>query len=316
MNFAQALIYKGVKFKESGDGRTHIHCPFCIDRGKGEDTGFRLCVHAIQGWGRCLRCDWKHRYAILPVLKQLGMMDDEVEIGASALPPAEPPEPLRLPRDFIRLTSPVDDLDDRALRYVLKRGITHDQVRRHKIGVSYFGRYAYRIIFPLYVDGKLRGINARDFTGLKEPKYLLSRGEKYLYNFNPKAETVILSEGVIKALRIEQVTHACSASLLGHNLTDTQFRQLKESACRHTIIYPDPLYFASTHDTSRISEVASRKGVMEIADRLTEDWTGKVSIVHPVKQPADDAPLPDIKHNLQNLVTEYGPATRTKLLLA
>jgi hypothetical protein len=313
MKFAQALLLRNIRFKESGDGRTHIQCPFCVERGKGEDTGFRLCVHAIQGWGRCMRCDWKHRYAIAPVLKQLGMMEDEVEIEGSAQPIVAL-EPVALPRDFIRLTSPIDDLDNQALRYLRQRGITLEQIRRHRIGVSYMGHYRYRIIFPLYADGKLRGINARDFTGSMTPKYLLNKGEKWLYNFDPKAETVVLSEGVIKALKIEQITDTCSASLLGHNLTDTQFKQLKASACKHAIIYPDPLFFA--HDTSRISELASRKGVIEIADRLKESWSGKVSFVHPVKQPADDAPLSELKHNLRYLINEYCPATRTKLFLA
>jgi len=319
MNFAQALLYKGIRFKESGDGRTHLPCPFCIERGKGEDTGFRLCVHVSQGWGRCMRCDWKHRYAIGPVLAKLGMMPDDVDIEASALP-VEAPEPIILPKDFIRLTHPTDDLDNEALRYVLKRGVTKEQVRRHRIGVSYSGRYAYRIIFPLYAEGKLRGINARDFTGTLQPKYLLNKGEKYLYNFDPSAETVILSEGVIKALRIEQVTTTwCSASLLGHNLTDTQFQQIKNSSCKHAILYPDPLLCKSRYERvmeTRVSELTSRKGVLAIADKLAENWSGRVSVVHPVLHPADDASLFELKHNLHDSVMEYGPVTRTRLFLA
>jgi hypothetical protein len=317
MNFAQALLYKGVRFRESGDGRTHLNCPFCPERGKPADTQLRLCVHAVQGWGRCMHCDWKHRWAILPVLRQLGLAPEDLDLDLEgAGPPAEPPEPVVLPEDFMRLTHAIDDLDQQALAYVRKRGVTPEQIRHHKIGVSYVGRYAYRVIFPLYVEGKLCGINARDFTGHQEPKYLLSKGEKHLYNFNPKAHTVILSEGVIKALKIEQVTPACSASLLGHDLTDTQFRQLKASACRHAILYPDPLFLNRPYEMTHPSEFASRKGVLGIADRLAEDWSGKVSLVHPVKRPADDAPLSELKYNLEGRVIEYSAATRMKFLLA
>jgi DNA primase len=223
---------------------------------------------------------------VAAVLRQLGIVADEVFPGVGAEDKPEEAE-IKLPEDFTPLVRVYDDLDRTARAYVLKRGVTPEQIKKHKIGVSYTGRYAYRVLFPIKAEGRLVGINARDFTGQQEPKYLLSRGEKYIYNLDPKAKTLVLSEGTIKALKIEQVTDASSGALLGHSLTDRQLGQIRASACRHVTLYPD-------------AERIGRRGFLNIACRLKEEWDGNVSIVHPVRTPADDAPLDEIRDNLRN----------------
>jgi hypothetical protein len=288
MTFSQALLLRGVRFRQSAadHAKIHINCPFCPENGKSIDTQYKLCVHAMQGWGRCMHCNWKRRYAVAAVLKQLGIVADGVYAGVGAEEQSEEAN-VELPHDFTPLVRVYEDLDRTARDYVLKRGITPEQIKKHKIGVSYTGRYAYRVLFPIKADGKLVGINARDFTGQQEPKYLLSRGEKYIYNLDPKAKTVVLSEGVIKALKIQQATDANSGALLGHSLTDRQLAQVKASACQHVILYPD-------------AERVGRRGFLNIACRLKEEWDGNVSIIHPVRTPADDSPVDEIRDNLRN----------------
>ena len=302
MTFQEALLRRGIPFRVSGTPahKCSICCPFCIQRGKERDTRFRLCVHVTQLWGRCLHCDWRHRYAIAPVLKQLGII--ATVTGAEPIAETQA-EPVTLPKDFLPLTRVYDDLDVQAQNYILKRGITPEQIRTCKIGVSYCGKYAYRILFPIYVGNELRGINARDFTGHGTPKYLLNRGEKFLFHFDPKQETVILSEGVIKALRIEQAqSYAGSAALLGHDLTAQQFEQIQGSRCRHIILYPD-------------TDLVGMRGVINIANYLKENWTGAVSIAWPVAAPADELPMADLKALLASSVTPYTPTLRRKILL-
>ncbi len=284
MTFQDALARRGIRYRTSpGDrAKTHLCCPFCARRGKGGDSGFRLCVHAVQGWGRCVHCDWKSRSAVKAVLRELSITDS-VDFAGSA--PEEELPPVELPEDFQLLSDPHDELDREALRYLIDRGVTPAQIREKRIGVSYVGRYAYRIIFPVYVDGDLKGINARDFTGTSERKYLTNAGEKYLWGFDPRAETVVLAEGVFKALRLETATRISSAALLGHDLPERQREQIGRSALRRAILYPDP-------------DLVGRRGFVKIADALSEIGIG-VSVAWPVSVPADDAPPGDLREGVR-----------------
>ena len=161
---------------------------------------------------------------------------------------------------------------------------------------------AYRIIFPVYVGNRLVGLNGRDFTGSRTPKYLLTEGDKYLYRFDPEADTVILSEGVIKALRLARVTTYCSAALLGHALTDVQSEQIRTSKCRHVILYPDP-------------DPAGLRGVCRIADILCARWNGQVSLVWPVPGPADEVPFAVLRKLLLTNVCHDAPLGWANYLL-
>jgi hypothetical protein len=257
-----------------------------------------LCVHAVGQWGRCLHCDWKHRYAAAIVLKKLGVVADDLRPEKEAA--HQESIVVRLPEDFQLLAHAHDDLDRQARRYILSRGVTPDQVRQRRIGVSYTGRYAYRIIFPIYTGLRLRGFNARDFTGQQQPKYLLSPGPKHLYGFDPKAETVVLSEGVIKALRIAQTTEWGSAALLGRHLTDVQLKQIQDSAAKRIVFYPD-------------AEGVGRRSALAAAEKLAENWAGEIHIVHPVKRPPDDAPLEEISENLHAHLHRWTPRSAVKL---
>ena len=302
MTLSDLLTRRGIRFRVSG-GKIHINCPFCTSRGKPEDTKQRLAIHTKLGWTRCMHCDWSHRYGVKPLLKQLGIVAEIT--GVKVQEDVKHQEIIRLPEDFQLLTHVSDDLDKQARKYVLNRGITSEQIEAHQIGVSYVGRFAYRIIFPIYQEHTLVGVNGRDFTGRQKPKYLLTEHiVKPLYNFNPRSETVVFSEGVIKALRIAQVVnkHFNSVSVLGHDLTDLQLEQIQSSQCQHVIIYPD-------------LDIVGRRGALHIADKLSELWHGKVSFVWPVPGAADDVPLPELASVLTGNIIKYSGVTRCKILL-
>ena len=302
MTLQEVFLRRGVRFRVSGNGlKISICCPFCVENGKSPDTKFCLCVHATQFWGRCLHCDWRHRFAVVPVLKQLGILESVT--GVEKAPESSIQAPVTLPKDFQLLTHAYDDLDRQAKKYILKRGVTEEQIKQDRLGCSYVGRYAYRIVFPVYVGKELKGINARDFTGIQKPKYLNSPGDKYLFRFDPKQSVTVLSEGVIKALRIAQACEYGSASLLGHDLTERQLEQIQNSTVKHLILYPDV-------------DPVGRKGVVTIADKLRELFSKcEVSIVWPVTLPADDVPLLELKQLLVNNVVPYSWQLRQKLLL-
>jgi DNA primase len=165
--------------------------------------------------------------------------------------------------------------------------VTREQIVEHRIGVSYGGRYGYRVVFPIMEGKTLRGIVTRDFTGTQTPKYLNSPGDKWFWGFQPEAETVVLAEGIIKALKIRTATGVSAAALLGHALTAPQRQQLDRSQCKHVVLWPDP-------------DRVGRQGVCKIADDLVGSWPGAVSIVWPVVKPADDMTMAEIQDVWKN----------------
>jgi hypothetical protein len=188
----------------------------------------------------------------------------------------KPIEPVHLPEDFTKLTNPKIDWEEIALDYLVRRGITPLQIRNHKIGVSLIGRYAYRIVFPIYKDKRLHGIVGRDFTNKQEPRYLFNVGEKALYNMRKGAQRVVLAEGVFKALRLAQAlprTYCCVA-MLGHTLTEVQQQQLAD--IEEAVLWLDP-------------DNVGVRGGFRVAGLLQAQGV-RVSFVLP-EQPADDVPL-------------------------
>ncbi len=302
MTLADTLARRGVKLRLNGD-KVSINCPWCPGRGKPADTKMRLCLHAKEGWGRCLHCDWSRRTAIAATLRQLGIQD--AVTGGPSMVAAEPePEPVELPEDFTPIDAESDGRDKMAYDYALGRGLTPGQVAARGLGVSYTRPWQYRVMFPVVADGKLRCINARDFTGRGKPKYLLSKGDKWLAYFDPAADCAVLSEGVIKALRLEQACAggSCSAALLGHDLTDTQLGQVQRSACRLVVLWPD-------------TDLVGRRGFIKVADRLAENWRGEVAVVWPVDGAADDLRVRDLKVHLMGRVEPYTARLRQRMLL-
>jgi hypothetical protein len=278
VTLADTLARRGIKFRQSGD-KISVCCPWCPSRGKPVDTKFRCCVHVKEGWGKCLHCGWSRRTAIVAVLKQLGIND--AVTGCTSLVTEPKQAPVVLPSDFTLLHDATDERDLVARDYILNRGVTEEQLIRYGIGVSYERPWQYRVVFPVFTDNVLRCINGRDFTGRSKAKYLLSRGDKWLAYLDPGTASCVLSEGVIKALRIETATGACSAALLGHDLTDIQLAQIQRSKCRSITLWPD-------------ADLVGRRGFIKIADKLAEHWHGDVRMVWPVPGPADDVPLRDI----------------------
>ena len=281
----------------SDPSEINVHCPFCLSRGKPPDDRFKLGINTRTGAAHCFVCNWgSKRYGPTAFLRRL-----RVESNTFGMEPEDPVAlpPVELPRDFTQLDNSTDDLDFMALQYLIDRGVTQEQIARHRIGVSWRGRYAWRIIFSVYCPN-LQMIVGRDFAGGREPKYLNSRGEKHLYGFDPEAETVIFSEGIFKSLRIAQATGAASAALLGHSLGPAQMRQIRDSKCRRVVLWPDP-------------DRPGREGVVKIAENLM-DWKGDVRVVWPVSGYADEAPLESLARDAAG-ARKYGWGLSQKILL-
>jgi hypothetical protein len=207
----------------------------------------------------------------------------------------EPKEKIELPPGFFLLNE-VSKSDGSLLytprRYLLKRGVTKEQIARHYVGATLQGRMRYRIVIPVHFNRKLLGLVCRDYTGNAEPKYLNSKGDKYVYNvrMRKKKETgpIILSEGCIKAWAIERESPHPSGALLGHSVSELQMEQLIEANYREVILFSDP-------DTAGI------RGTLAAAQKFADDRF-RVSVVYPIPtKQADDFTPEELRATLANV---------------
>lgn len=244
------LEMHGIEVRPGGNENEYkINCLFCVDMGTSQDTRFRLGFNLESGLGHCYNCGWSSRKAVLEIVKKLGALIDEVDLTEKpfTLQTRKRPDPVKLPEGLV-LLSEVEEDDDifgPALKYVLKRGVTHRQLKKYKVGASVTDdRCRYRVVFPIRdAEKKLLGYVARDWTGHQDLPYLNSVGTKSVWNSNMKGfseKLGIVSEGIFKALAIERATgyKYRSSALNGNTITNSQLMTLKGPS--EIVLFPDP----------------------------------------------------------------------------
>lgn len=288
MTFLECLAVRGVPYRRKASSPVEIRlcCPFCADYHETVDTRFRLSLNISTGEAHCYNCDWKWngKNTLAKVLARLGIAAVEVATEDAADVDINTPRP-SLPVDFQPLNDKVathDRFARRAYQYLLRRGVTLRQMRRNRIGFSMVGRYAYRIVFPVLVRGKLEGVVARDFTNLSKVRYLNSVGEKSLYNLQVSDTHAVLSEGIFKALTLERVLCCSSLALLGHAITDKQMQQLQDFGVRDIVLWPDP-------------DVPGIAGVLDVGAKLLDAGFSVQVIYPPPTTQADETSDSDLR---------------------
>lgn len=279
MRLSDALNLRRIPYQKGKEGEIRVCCPFCASRGETQDTRYRLGINVRTQEGHCFNCGWRSRArAVTLYLRQLGIVD-KVYAESQAEETSEPI--LRLPEDFTPLSTAErkDKLVARALTYLESRGVTPHQINTHKIGMSLVGRYAYRIVFPIFYQRKLKMLVGRDFTNVSKVRYLNSSGtEKVIFGLHKPTPCVVLSEGIFKALALENLLGSngwgASGALLGHDLTALQLQQLLDLKVEEVTIWPDP-------------DRVGLRGAEQIASALTEARF-KVFIVPPAPAQADE----------------------------
>lgn len=252
-------LYGARRIYASTGGEVSIDCPFCPERVGKKDDKHRLGINTSTGTGNCFRCEkrWKKGK---PGGKQFWFRElcrvykanyvfspdagDTVEGPSNRIHESTQKSVTRLPEEYEPLWKNITDrIGRQALKYVLRRGITHEQIRRHKIGFASVGKFTHRIIFPVYSSrGRLKAFVARDWTNTADYKYLNSAGTRTLYNVpKQKKKVVCLVEGIIDCLSFERSSVGklvdCVAGL-GKSLTKKQVRILAQ--WETVVIWPDP----------------------------------------------------------------------------
>lgn len=243
MTFLDLLVTRNIPYRPRNKaGEIWICCP----RPDCHDTRFRFGLNWMRGWGHCFNCDWKSRHAISAILRWW-RLEVHVDLPAGQEEPSTKKlADIQLPEDFM-LVSSIDPKDGEPFitpwRYFQNRGFTLQQARRHRIGASFSGRYAHRLVMPIIWRKRIKGLVARTWVKGQEPRYLNSQGERLLWNMEdcyPKGQRLLLLEGIFKALSVESLTDSRCAALLGHSVTERQNQQIERCGFRRIDVWPDP----------------------------------------------------------------------------
>lgn len=303
MNLIEALDSHGIRWRKSGKpNNIWMCCPYCEERNETPDTRFRLGVDIATGKGNCFNCGWRDSRTAVIKLQQRLNLGEWVEKETVS---TKHYRPVRLPEDFTPLGKEQELRGDvwsiRARKYCLKRGITNAQLRRYKIGFSQSGRYAYRIVIPIYCEGKLKGIVSRALLASQKPKYKNSVGDKAIFGL-PKGEHsdgLVITEGTFDALAVDRAAgddYNC-VSALGHSLTARQIGYIE--GYRTYILWLDP-------------DAAGIKGTISMAEQLKV--IGHVKVVMPRVNDADPDELSEkeIRRRIER-AKHWSPETESSL---
>jgi len=249
MTILDALRIRGVPVRVSQTDRSEIRicCPFCQARGFSSDQRFRLGLDLRRGWGHCFNCGWKSRNAVSWLSKQLELGAVEF-VSARQKSEQRTKKVIQLPEGYTPLKEVWADPFPwyRMVRAYLydRRMMTRKEIFRLRVGITLVGKYAYRAIFPIYYQGKLRGFVGRGITDEQKPPYLNSVGEKWLFNSPDRPSNAgrkcILVEGIFDCVRLHRLLSEKYdvMAVLGHSLTEKQEEVLLPY--RKVVLWSDP----------------------------------------------------------------------------
>lgn len=236
---------------ERDNGEIYTDCPFCEERGETRDQRKRLGINYERGTWNCFNChhsgrdnpEWLFRELVRIfdldrseyVFSWRSMMEKEKVHKRKEF------APVSLPKEYEPLwEKPTERVHKKALRYMLERGVTREQIEDHFVGFCAVGKYTGRIIFPVYRKDQVIGFVSRAFIDDVEPRYLNSEGLKYVWNApDGKMKRGLLIEGIFDALAGQRALHKVHIMAgLGSSLTDEQLRPLLKF--KELTLVPDP----------------------------------------------------------------------------
>lgn len=224
--------------KPTARGNYSYNCPFCKHHKPKLEINFTTNKDKFNPWG-CWVCLRKGK-RLSTLFKQIGVSPEKFSELRSILNISTPYnsyeenqkiEVIELPKEYKPLTDfkPRNITEKHALFYLKQRGITEEDILKHKIGYCDEGKYAKRIIVPsLDENGKLNYFIARTFDKNNTFHYknpVLSRNIipfEYFINWDLP---IILCEGVFDALSIKRNV----IPLLGKNIQSNLMKKLIQS---------------------------------------------------------------------------------------
>lgn len=232
----------------SNPDEIRIDCPFCVTRGKGEDTKAHCYANTAKGVYNCFRCGARGG---------IGALRKYISVGATYVP--EKFELLRSKVDKLFKLKKLDiiDLDKMsnlineeetpiAWEYMLERGFSPEELIQYKVrvGKTFYDdalnrdvhSWSGRVIFPFYEDGQCVYVVGRAYSG-REPRYLNTKGGKgiVIYNLDGVKDECLICEGIISAIAATRVCGIPSVAILGKFMSDHQLMKLKSRVRKVTV---------------------------------------------------------------------------------
>jgi 5S rRNA maturation endonuclease (ribonuclease M5) len=218
-----------------------LACPLCYDERR------RLYIEAATGLWICFKCHARgHLRGLLIEVCELtpneafplerAIMGGEKK-SVMHVPRPAPASTVELPEGFIPLDDSPAASVTMAAEYLRQRGVSPTLAPELGIGFCLTGRYAYRVIIPVYTEGKLRTFVARTWVPTERKKVLMPKGsqaERALFGYDtlpckigPAGPCVhpggiILVEGIFDALRMWELGHFHTLATLGAHTTELQ----------------------------------------------------------------------------------------------
>ena len=163
----------------------------------------------------------------------VGLLPD-TPLGRRHLTAAES-APVRMPAEAQEFWGEKAPLNEFALQYLTEiRGMTLEEVNRYQIVYAYKGKYASRVIWPLYEGSELVYFVARRFMKAAGRAYDYPEHRRRsitpIYTGTTNRLTLVLVEGVFEIPKIQRLGYSVMP-LLGSELNPAQMRKLVQVSC-------------------------------------------------------------------------------------
>lgn len=194
----------------------NIKCPMCSDN--TDHGGFNLL--SKNGWYNCRRCGAHSFTKVISILtneninRAYGIIKlySSGTIGQISTNIKNRYQPLQKRKKLNLDHYNFKKLNNIHKKYLKKRGYKPNILEStwELLGSNNYGDYKYRIIAPIYLDGKLISFQGRDITGKNKLKYKACKKEDEVIHHKHALygidlvpdETVIVVEGIFDVFRI------------------------------------------------------------------------------------------------------------------
>ena len=261
-----------------------FYCPACGHPKR------KLQVNLVSGHWHCWVCQVDNRMAgrsFISLFRRVQATQDQFvrlkeilgESFSSYVAADEQTEIKRLPREFISLSSPSPSIDYKhAIHYVMKRGITLDDILKYNIGFAERGNYSGKVIVPSYGgDGRLNFFVGRAFYHQDRMPYMMPEWHKDdivgFESFINWKMPIVLVEGVFDAIAVK----VNAIPLFGKTVGNTLHQRIIENQV-------SDIYVALDRDAARNSaryvELFMGEGRTVYFVELKEKDPSKIGFAH------------------------------------
>ena len=233
-------------------GWVNVRCPFCDDASH-HHGGFNLNSDNL--YYSCWICGWHNSIETLKLLT--GLKNPLNELKNYRI--TEIVEKKVIQNNTKIILPGSKEFKKVHKKYLEKRNFDIELLtEKYNLNfTTHLGDYMWRIIFPLYFEGRIVSYQGRDVTGLSDLRYKacskdieIIHHKEILFNIdNCKKESVILVEGIFDAIRIGDDA-VCS---FGTSTTEKQIQLLQKF--KNVYVLFDP-------------EIEAQKKALKIAEKL------------------------------------------------